>query len=244
MTAYAELQVTTYFSFLRGASSPDDLFATAKALGISALGVVDRNSLAGMVRAYVAAKEHGVRLIVGCRLDLNDGTSILVYPIDRAGYGRLCRLVSLGKSRAGKGECDISWDDVRLYAEGLIGVLVPGQADDATALQLRKLKDIFADRAYLSLTLRRRPNDQVRLLQLSNLASKFGVPTVVTNDVLFHDRSRRKLQDVLTCVRHGTTIDDVGFKRDGTLTGTLSRRRKWPGCFRSTLTPFSARLRS
>ncbi len=214
MTAYAELQVTTYFSFLRGASSPDDLFATAKALGISALGVVDRNSLAGMVRAYVAAKEHGVRLIVGCRLDLNDGASILAYPIDRAGYGRLCRLLSLGKSRAGKGECDIGWDDVRLYGDGLIAVLVPGQADDSTALQLRKLKDIFADRAYLSLTLRRRPNDQVRLLQLSNLASKFGVPTVVTNDVLFHDRSRRKLQDVLTCVRHGTTIDDVGFKRE------------------------------
>ncbi|MBP2159558.1 MULTISPECIES: error-prone DNA polymerase [Asticcacaulis] len=214
MTAYAELQVTTYFSFLRGASSPDDLFATAKALGISALGVADRNSLAGMVRAYVAAKEHGVRLIVGCRLDLNDGSSILAYPIDRAGYGHLCRLLSLGKSRAGKGECDIGWDDVGLYAEGLIAVLVPEQADDTTALQLRKLKEMFADRAYLSLTLRRRPNDQVRLLQLSNLASSFSVPTVVTNDVLFHDRSRRKLQDVLTCVRHGTTIDDVGFKRE------------------------------
>lgn len=211
---YAELQVTTYFSFLRGASSPDDLFATAKALGISALGVVDRNSLAGIVRAYVASKEHGVRLIVGCRLDLNDGSSVLVYPIDRLGYGRLCRLLSLGKSRAGKGECDIGWDDVRLYGEGLIAVLVPEKADDTTALHLRKLKDIFADRAYLSLTLRRRPNDQVRLLQLSNLASRFGVPTVVTNDVLFHDRSRRKLQDVLTCVRHGTTIDDVGFKRE------------------------------
>lgn len=214
MTAYAELQVTTYFSFLRGASSPDDLFATAKALGISALGIVDRNSLAGIVRAYVAAKEHGVRLIVGCRLDLNDGSSILAYPMDRAGYGRLCRLLSLGKSRAGKGECDIGWDDVRLYAEGLIAVLVPVQADDTTALQLRKLKELFGDRAYLSLTLRRRPNDQVRLLHLSNQASKFGVPTIVTNDVLFHDRSRRKLQDVLTCVRHGTTIDDVGFKRE------------------------------
>ena len=100
---YAELQVTTHFSFLRGASSPEELFSAAALLGIKALGVVDRNSLAGMVRAHEAAKVTGVRLIVGCRLDLQCGTSLLVYPTDRAAYGRLCRLLSLGKTRAGKG---------------------------------------------------------------------------------------------------------------------------------------------
>ena len=109
---YAELQVTTYFSFLRGASSPAELFEQAKLLGITALGIVDRNSLAGIVRAYEASKETGVRLIVGCRLDLVDGTSLLGYPTGRAAYSRLCRLLSIGKSRGGKGKCLLTWDDV------------------------------------------------------------------------------------------------------------------------------------
>ena len=214
MADYAELQVTTHFSFLRGASSADELFARAKALDIPALGVADRNTLAGIVRAHVAAKAHGIRLVVGCRLDLTCGTSLLVYPIDRDGYGRLCRLLTLGKGRAGKGECQIGWEDVRCYSEGLIAVLVPDMPDDDTAADLRRLKEIFADRAYLALTLRRRQNDQIRLLELSNMAARADVPTVVTNDVLFHDRARRKLQDVLTCIRHKTTIDDVGFNRE------------------------------
>jgi error-prone DNA polymerase len=101
---YAELQVTTHFSFLRGASSPRELFEQAKLLGLPALGITDRNSLAGIVRAYEASKETGVRLVVGCRLDLTDGASLLVYPTDRAAYSRLCRLLSLGKGRAGKGQ--------------------------------------------------------------------------------------------------------------------------------------------
>ena len=102
---YAELQCTSHFSFLRGASSCEELFATAAELGIEALAIADRNSLAGIVRAHEAAKATGVRLIVGCRLDLADGTSLLVYPTDRAAYARLCRLLSLGKRRGGKGAC-------------------------------------------------------------------------------------------------------------------------------------------
>jgi NTP pyrophosphatase (non-canonical NTP hydrolase) len=109
---YAELQVTTHFSFLRGVSSPEELFSAAALLGIKALGVVDRNSLAGMVRAHEAAKVTAVRLIVGCRLDLQCGTSLLVYPTDRAAYGRLCRLLTVGKARAGKGACHLDWPDV------------------------------------------------------------------------------------------------------------------------------------
>ena len=99
---YVELQATSHFSFLRGASSAEELFAQAAMLGIEALGIVDRNSLAGIVRAHEAAKVTGVRLIVGCRLDLADGFSLLVYPTDRAAYARLCRLLSEGKRRAGK----------------------------------------------------------------------------------------------------------------------------------------------
>ncbi|MEZ2127679.1 MULTISPECIES: error-prone DNA polymerase [unclassified Sinorhizobium] len=211
---YAELQVTTHFSFLRGASSADELFATAKLLGIEALGVIDRNSLAGIVRALEASRATGIRLVVGCRLDLKDGMSMLVYPTDRAAYSRLTRLLTLGKGRGGKANCILTLDDVSLYAEGLIGILVPDMPDETCAVQLRKMAEIFADRAYMSLCLRRRPNDQLRLHQLSNLASRYKVQTVVTNDVLFHEPGRRQLQDVVTCIRTGATIDDVGFERE------------------------------
>jgi error-prone DNA polymerase len=211
---YAELQVTTHFSFLRGASSADELFATARDLGIDAIGIVDRNSLAGIVRALEASRATGVRLVVGCRLDLTDGMSVLVYPTDRAAYSRLTRLISLGKNRGGKNNCILSLDDVAQYCDGLLAILVPDLADDTCAVRLRKLADIFGDRAYLSLCLRRRPNDQLRLHELSNLAALFKVKTVVTNDVLFHEPARRQLQDIVTCIRHNTTIDTVGFERE------------------------------
>ncbi len=212
--SYAELQVTTHFSFLRGASSADELFRMAKQLGISAVGIVDRNSLAGIVRALEASRATGLRLVVGCRLDLADGMSILVYPTDRAAYSRLTRLLTLGKGRGGKANCVLHLDDVAFYAEGLIGVLVPDLADETCALQLRKMAELFGDRAYLSLCLRRRPNDQLRLHELSNLAVRFKVKPVVTNDVLFHEPSRRQLQDIVTCIRNRTTIDDIGFERE------------------------------
>jgi error-prone DNA polymerase len=176
---YAELQVTSHFSFLRGASSCEDLFATAAVLGVGALAVVDRNSLAGVVRAHEAAKTTGVRLVVGCRLDLSDGESVLVYPTDRAAYARLCRLLSLGKKRAGKAKCDLAWTDLVAYGEGLITVLVPNEANEDCALRLRRLREAFGDRGYVTLSLRRRPTDQLRLFELSNLATSMRVPTIV-----------------------------------------------------------------
>lgn len=211
---YAELQVTSHFSFLRGASSCEELFAQAAVAGIEALAIVDRNSLAGIVRAHEAARTTGVRFIVGCRLDLADGTSILVYPADRAAYSRLCRLLSLGKKRGGKAKCHLEWPDLVAYGDGLLAVLVPDLADDECALRLRRLRKAFGDRAYLALTLRRRPNDQLRLHELSNLATRMGVPTIVTNDVLFHAPDRRILQDVVTCIRHNVTIDMLGDRRE------------------------------
>jgi error-prone DNA polymerase len=211
---HAELQVTSHFSFLRGASSCEELFATAAAMGIEALGMADRNSLAGIVRAHEAAKTTGIRLVVGCRLDLSDGVSALVYPTDRPAYSRLCRLLSLGKKRAGKGKCDLAWPDLAAYGEGLIAILVPDTADEECALRLRRLREAFGDRAYLALSLRRRPNDQLRLHELSNLAAQMRVTTVVTNDVLFHEPGRRILQDVVTCIRHGVTIDELGDRRE------------------------------
>ena len=175
---YTELQVTTHFSFLRGASSSEELFATAAVMGVEALAVVDRNSLAGVVRAHEAAKTTGVRLVVGCRLDLTDGYSVLVYPTDRPAYSRLCRLLSLGKKRAGKARCELGWPDLVAYREGLIAVLVPDEADEDCAMRLRRLRDAFGDRAYMALTLRRRPNDQLRLFELANLATRMRVAPV------------------------------------------------------------------
>jgi error-prone DNA polymerase len=211
---YAELQVTSHFSFLRGASSCEELFAHAALIGIEALAVVDRNSPAGIVRAHEAAKVTGVRLIVGCRLDLADGMSVLVYPTDRPAYSRLCRLLSVGKKRGGKAKCILNWEDVVDWSEGLIAVLDPDTADDVCALRLRKLREAFGDRAHMALTLRRRPNDQMRIHELTNLAQRFRVATVVTNDVLFHEPARRILQDVVTCIRHNITIDEAGFRRE------------------------------
>jgi error-prone DNA polymerase len=211
---YAELQCASHFSFLRGASSCEELFAQAAMTGIEALAITDRNSLAGIVRAHEAAKVTKMRLIVGCRLDLTDGSAVLVYPIDRPAYARLCRLLSLGKRRGGKARCILGWEDVAAYAEGLIGVLAPDMPDAVCAAQLRRMAEVFDDRAYMALTLRRRPGDQLRLHELSNLAVQAKVGTVVTNDVLFHHPLRRILQDVVTCIREGCTIDEVGFRRE------------------------------
>jgi len=220
---YAELQCASHFSFLRGASGCDELFAQAAACGLEALAITDRNSVAGIVRAHEAAKATGVRLVIGCRLELVDETAILVYPTDRAAYSRLCRLLTLGKGRAGKGACRLDWSDLADHAGGLIAVLITDRADSSCRRRLSALSDIFGDDAHCALTLRRRPRDQMRLHQLSELAQDLGVKTVVTNDVLFHHPDRRILQDVLTCIREGCTIDDVGFKRERSADRHLKR---------------------
>jgi error-prone DNA polymerase len=156
---YADLQVTTHFSFLRGVSSAEELFSAAAVLGIKALGIVDRNSLAGMVRAHEASKVTGVRLIVGSRLDLRCGTSLLVYPTDRAAYGRLCRLLTVGKGRAGKGACYLDWPDVAEWNEGLLAILLPDELSNPLADELQKLRGIFKDRAYCALARRFLPDE-------------------------------------------------------------------------------------
>ena len=209
---YAELQVTTHFSFLRGASSPAELFEQAKLLGIAALGVTDRNSLAGIVRAYEASRETGVRLVVGCRLDLTDGTSLLVYPMDRAAYARLCRLLSLGKSRGGKGKCLLTWEDVAAWSEGLLAILLGDEADDVLRANLGRLKGTFGNRAYMALIRRFVPNDHLRLHHVEQAARAAKVPTIAMGDALYHHPSRRRLQDVVACIRQGCTIDEAGYR--------------------------------
>ena len=211
---YVELQATTHFSFLRGASSPEELFSAAALLGHAALGIVDRNSLGGLVRAWDGQKVTGVRAIVGCRLDLVCGTSLLVYPTDKAAYARLCRLLSVGKGRAGKGACHLHWTDVEEWADGLIAILVPDRADAATEQALARTRKVFGRRANLALTIRRRPKDAIRLRDLAAMGAAAGVSTVATGDVLYHSPDRRMLQDVVSCIREKCTVDMLGHRRE------------------------------
>jgi error-prone DNA polymerase len=214
MTGYAELQVTSNFSFLRGASHMDELFSTAASLGLPALGITDRWTLAGLVRAWEASKTTGIRLVIGCRLDLADGTPLLVYPTDRAAYSQLCRLLTLGKGRIGKGGCHLTWDDLAENAEGMIGILTAHQAEETVRARLGRLSACFADRSYLALTPRRKHHEPERLAELVELARAARVPTVATGDVLYHVPERRILQDVVTCIREKCTIDQLGFRRE------------------------------
>src|SRR6266404_5218023 len=208
---YAELLVTTNFSFLRGAAHPDELVLTAAASGHQAIAITDRNSLAGVVRAHHAAKEIGIRLVVGCRLDLRDGTSLLAFPENRAAYGRLPRLLTLGKRRAPKGECHLDHADVVAYGGGQIVVALPSEAVDMADFTTRVAAD-FEGRAYLAAHHLYRGDDAQRLALLVAIGEATGLPLVATNDVLYHLPERRPLQDVLTCIREGCTIGEAGYR--------------------------------
>lgn len=213
-TTYVELQVTSHFSFLRGASSPDELFAAAALQGHTALGIVDRGSVAGLVRGWEAQKATGVRMIAGARLDLDDGRALLLYPTDKTAWSRLTRLLTLGKSRAGKGGCMLGWADVVAWNEGLIAILLPHEADKLTDRHLGDLHKTFGGRGYLGLNFRRRPDDALRLHQLSMQAAAAGVATVAIGDILYHAPQARLLQDVVTAIREKCTVDTLGYARE------------------------------
>lgn len=214
MSRYVELQVTSHFSFLRGASSPEELFAAAKLLGHEALALADWNSVAGVVRGWDGQKATGVRMIAGTRVDLTDGRAMLLYPTDRRAWSRLSRLLSIGKARGGKGCCILEWTDVAAHAEGMISILVPDVPSEALAMNLRELREIFGERGFCALSLRRRPDDAARLHAIDGLARSLGVRSVATGDVLYHTSERRPLQDVMTAIREKTTIDALGFRRE------------------------------
>jgi len=213
--AYAELEVTTNFSFLEGAAHPEDLVRRAVALGHTAIAVTDRNSLAGIVRAHAAAKEAGLRLVVGARLTFADAPAVLCYPMDRAAYGRLCRLLTVGKRRAGKSGCDLYLTDLLAWGAGQIVAALPpadGGPDAAFAAHLDRLRAAFGDRLYLAARHLDRGDDAARIDTLAALAARQGVPLLATHDVRYDVPSRRALHDVLTCVRHGCTIHEAGHR--------------------------------
>ncbi|MGH6887492.1 MAG: PHP domain-containing protein, partial [Geminicoccales bacterium] len=302
ITAYAELQVISNFSFLRGGSHPEELVLRAAELGLSAIALTDRNTLAGVVRAHVAAKEVGIRFVVGARLDLlpkatsslsppsatSEATdsskstiislsppgsflspsgltrgalfgveraarnldcrvqpghdkgqrraresgavdmarSLLVFPTDRAAYGRLSQLISLGQRRALKGKCQLWLDDVLAHAEGQILVaLPPEQIDQKFHGFLRRLRADVEAPCYLAAQHLYRGDDALRIEVLAGLADECRTPLVATGDVLYHRPERRPLQDVLTCIREHCTIDQAGHL----LEANAERHLKPPG---------------
>ncbi len=213
MSGYAELQVTSNFSFLRGASSPEELVRQAMALGHAAIAITDRNSLAGIVRAHAIARQVGLRFVVGCRLDFQDGSGLLCYPMDKPAYSRLTRLLTLGKRRAPKGQCHLNFDDLVTFGEGQIVVALPPEdwAEDFKPF-LDRVAAAFPGRAYLAAQHLYRGDDARRLHRLAALSSETGLPMVATNDVLYHEARRRVMQDVVTCIREGCTLAEAGFR--------------------------------
>jgi error-prone DNA polymerase len=222
MNGYAELVAASNFSFLRGASHPGDLVKTAIAEGLSGIGIADRNTVAGVVRAHAALKEINenakrmgrtldFKLIVGARLAFADGTpDIIAYPSDRAAWGRLCRLLTLGKRRAPKGQCILRLTDLRAHLEGLMLIVLPPHSSEDIEPLLRGLATDAPGRIWLGATMHRSGADRRRLARSKALADRASVPLMATNDVLYDTPEQRPLQDILTCIREKYTIATAG----------------------------------
>ena len=216
---YAELHCRTNFSFLEGASHPDELVHRAVELGLSGLAITDRNSLAGVVRAHSAAKDCGLKLLIGTEVTPTDAPAAVLLATDRTGYGRLCRLLTLGRRRAPKGECRLTLDDVTAHAEGLLACVplkpLSGVAVDAksAAAALSRYREAFQDSCYGLAELHRGPDDRRELQRMRDLATTGGVSLAAANDVHYHIPQRRYLHDVQTAIRHGCTVAELGHRR-------------------------------
>ncbi|MGE0650656.1 MAG: error-prone DNA polymerase [Alphaproteobacteria bacterium] len=209
-----ELAVTTNFSFLRGASHPHELVERAAALGYRAIGIADRNTVAGVVRAHVAAKAAGIRLVPGCRLVTVDGIEVLAYPADRAAWGRLCRVLTLGKRRAEKGGCTLTVADLSSLENGFAGIVVPPEnfSEESVLLisKIKLLNTIFDVSLHVMASPRCDGHDGERLARAVHLADAAGIGLVAAGDVLMHVPERRPLLDVLTCIREKCTLATAG----------------------------------
>ncbi|TCD15908.1 error-prone DNA polymerase [Oricola cellulosilytica] len=219
---FVELGLATNFSFLRGASDPVDLVLTAHLLGYDALGIADRNTMAGTVRLHTEASTAGMRPVIGCRLDLLDAPSLYAYPKNRAGYGRLCRLLSAGKmeDRNGewqqKGACDLTLSMVAealgTQADDVVLIAIPEEDLDAFAADLPRLRQSLPAFRHIAAAHLYRGDDRARINRLSRLAGQHGLRLVATNDVHYHTPARRPLQDVMTCIREKVILFEAGHR--------------------------------
>ncbi|MBS1054710.1 MAG: error-prone DNA polymerase [Acetobacter aceti] len=216
---YVELQVTSSFSFLRSGSQPDELIFQAKALGYDTIGLTDRNTVAGVIRAHLAAREAGLRLLPGCRLALRDGSALLAYPRNRAGWAGLCQLLTLGHHRGERDVFLLGWEDLVAAAPDLVLILLPPEDLAALPGHVQSLLDLPRHREgeeetrFVALTMIREPGDVARLHALAALCEVQGLACLATGDVLYHDARRHVLQDVVTAIREGCTVDALGNRR-------------------------------
>ena len=209
---YSELQVTSNFSFLEGASHPEELVEQAALYGYKEIAIADRNSFAGIVRAHVAAKVKNIRLIPACHLHLLDGPGLLAYPTNKSAYSQLSSLLSLGNLRAEKGECHLYKEDVYAYRQGIKFITTPPPVLNSSFEKiLGEYKDVFENNLYLAATRRYSGDDNKYLYQLAQLSKRLEIKMVATNDVHYHNPQRRQLQDILTCIREKCTIQTAGF---------------------------------
>ena len=214
MTSFTPLFCKSYFSFLEGASSPDELVQRAGDLGLPAVAVTDRNGVYGIPSAYGAAQAADLRLIVGSQITVDDASSLVLLATDRTGYANLCRLITVGRRRAPKGGFALDWSDVAEHAAGLVALwggreslLVREEEPRGTADLLR---EAFGDRLYALVTRHLCESEPRQERRLRRRAARYGLPLVAAVEVLYHTRARRPLQDVLTCIKHTTNLNDAG----------------------------------
>lgn len=214
--SYTELHITSNFTFLRGASHPEELVQQAAALGYTAIAITDRNSFAGIVRGHSEAKLiPSMRIIPACRLDLLDGPSLLAYPTDQRAYANLSELLTVGNLKQEKGKCDLRKADVYAYSKGMKFIIVPPQSlnknfdfNESFKKDVDEYREAFGNNVYAAGIKYYNGDDAKHLYRVSQLP----VPMVATNDVYYHVPHRRELQDILTCVREKCTIYTAGYK--------------------------------
>ena len=219
---YAELHCRSNYSFLEGASHPDELVNRAAELGLAAIAITDRNSLAGVVRAHVAAKAVGLKLLIGSEITPLDAPPVILLATDRPAYGRLSKLITHGRRNAVKGACRLTFDDVAQHSAGLLacvplsGCLSKERSNELTEEPtdpVSRYRECFQDRCYGLAELHAGPHDRLLLDRMMRLAKRTGIPLAAANDVYYHVPGRQPLQDVLTAIRHGCPVAELGHRR-------------------------------
>ena len=216
MSSYVPLWCKSNFSFLEGASHPDELVEEAYRFGISAITLTDRDGVYGVVRAHVKAREIGLKLIIGSQVTLQDGATLILLAQDRSGYSNLCRLITQGRLRSEKGESAVTWDEVYSHAQGLIALWGGDQSslvgEIEPAAVAGALHDAFGDRLYAMIARHQCEEEVPQEARLRERAKRYGLSLVAANEVLYHTPARRPLQDVLTAIRHGIPVMACGRK--------------------------------
>ena len=208
MSPYVPLWCKSNFSFLEGASHPEELIEQAYEQGLGALALTDRDGVYGIVRAHTKAQKLGLKLIVGSQITLEDQTQLVLLAKNRKGYAQLCQLISAGRLRCPKGQSLVRWAEVYDHTSGLLALV----NDLSTLPRLPALKSAFGDRLYLLIARHRQAVERAHESQIRQQAVQHKLPTVAVNEVLYHTPSRQALQDVLTCIKNGENIFKIGQK--------------------------------